>query len=119
MKNQAVDAEGSTTAKWDMAPRESFTQAVQLIVDGEPGFRAELRRIVFDQQGRPAGPRAVEELLRQRCESRAGLDTNENDMLARFARELLLLAFSSVNWKSLAEKLAKEQINTRSMRPVT
>jgi hypothetical protein len=111
MSNQAVHAERSTTSRLDVASRELFTQALGLLVDDEPGLRTELQSLVLehtDQRGGSTAPKTIEELLRERCESRAGLDINENDMLTRLTRELLILMFSSVNWGSLVEKLAEE-----------
>jgi hypothetical protein len=95
-----------------------MTEAIELIIDADPSFRAELRDLALEdiQLGAQG---AVEGRLRERCESHAGLDINANDMLTPLARELLLVAFSSIDWQSLAEKLAEPQIETAPMRPPT
>lgn len=96
----------------DLASRGPFTEAVELIVDCEPGFEAELRDLVLENIDRPDqsdAERSVEERLQARCESHAGLDINANDMLTPLARDLLLHAFSIVDWRSLAGKLAERQ----------
>jgi hypothetical protein len=96
----------------DLTSRGPFTEAVELIVDCEPGLEAELRDLVLENIDRPDqsdAERPVEERLRARCESHAGLDINANDMLTPLARDLLLHAFSIVDWRSLAGKLAERQ----------
>lgn len=97
----------------DLTSRGQFTDAVELIVDCEPGLKAELRDLVLENMDRldqSDAERSAEERLRARCESHAGLDINANDMLTPLARGLLLHAFSIVDWQSLAGKLAEWQI---------
>jgi hypothetical protein len=95
-----------------LTSRGPFTEAVELIVDCEPGLKAELRDLVLenkDSLDQSNAEKSVEERLRARCESHAGLDINANDMLTPLARDLLLHAFSMVDWQSLAGELAEWQ----------
>lgn len=112
MIDQAIYSNGAASSGQDLGSRGPITEAAELIIDDEPGFKAELRRLALGIQSDAQGD--VEERLRKRCETHAGLDINANDMFTPLARELLLHAFASVDWQSLAEKLAEPQIETAS-----
>jgi hypothetical protein len=105
MIDQAIYSNGAASGGRHLQSRGPMTEAIELIIDADPGFRAELQDLALDDVQLGA-QETVEERLRERCESHAGLDINANDMLTPLARELLLVAFSSIDWQSLAEKLA-------------
>jgi hypothetical protein len=108
MTDQAIYSNGAASSGRGLGSRGPITEATELIIDGDPSFKAELQRLALE--GIQSGAQgAVEERLRERCESYAGLDINANDMLTPLARELLLVAFSNMDWQSLAEKLVEPQ----------
>lgn len=114
MKKQVAQVEEMVPSGRCATSLDPFTRIVESILDSEPQLRLCLRSIILehiDRRSRSTAQRLVEELLREQCESHAGLDVNENDMLAPLARELLLLAFSSVNWGSLAEWLVEKRMD--------
>lgn len=118
MNDQGVCSNGAVSGGRGLRSQAPITETTELIIDGEPGFKAELQRLALENiQSSAEG--AVEERLRERCESHAGLDINANDMLTPLARELLLHAFSSVDWQSLAEKLVEPQVETAQQDPPT
>ena len=117
MTDQAIYSNGAASGGRDLQSRGPMTEAIELTIDADPSFRAELQDLALEdiQLGTEE---AVAGRLRERCELHAGLDINANDMLTPLARELLLVAFSSIDWQSLVKKLAEPQIETAPMRPL-
>lgn len=118
MTDQVIYSNAAASSGRILGSGGPMTEATELIIDGEPGFKAKLQGLALEniQLGAQG---AVEERLRECCESHAGLDINANDMLTPLARELLLVAFSNVDWQSLAEKLVEPQIETAPSGPPT
>lgn len=118
MIDQAVYSNEAASGGRGLESRRPMTEATEFIIDGDPGFKAELKGLALEniQSGTQE---AVEGRLRECCESHAGLDINANDMLTPLARELLLVAFSNVDWELLAEKLVDPQIETAPAGPST
>lgn len=87
-----------------------LTEVIEHFIDADEVLRAELRTLALEVIGRPGsvGAQEVAEELRELCQAHAGLDINTNDMLTPLARELLIQALSSVDWSSLAEKIASD-----------
>ncbi|MGN6201076.1 MAG: hypothetical protein ACTHNY_01550 [Solirubrobacterales bacterium] len=86
------------------------TEIVELFIEGDPILKAELRSLALEVVSPPGsvGAQEATEELRELCQTHAGLDINANDMLTPLARELLIRAFSSVDWPSLAEKIVSD-----------
>jgi hypothetical protein len=109
MTGQAAHSEGELSSLLVTI----VTESVELFSKNEPSLRAELRGLVIgavSRRGVAGAQEALEERLRECCQSHAGLDINGNDLLTPFARELLLGALSSVDWSSLAGKFVDEQL---------